>query len=79
MKVRVKLYGTLGERLTPDERLGGIEVEVPEGATARDLLGLLGISEPRRGVVVVDGRVLTADDEIRRGAAVSVFQAIGGG
>jgi len=79
MKVRVKLYGTLGERLTPDERLGGIEVEVPEGATAGDLLGLLGISEPRRGVVVVDGRVLAADDKIWRGASVSVFQAIGGG
>ncbi len=79
MKVRVKLYGTLGERLTPEERLGGIEVEIPEGATARDLLSVLGISEPRGGVVVVDGRVLAADDEIRRGATVSVFQAIGGG
>jgi sulfur carrier protein ThiS len=79
MKVAVKLYGTLGERLTPDERAHGIEVEIPEGATARDLLGVLGIAEPRGGVVVVDGRVLAADDEIRRGAAVSVFQAIGGG
>jgi sulfur carrier protein ThiS len=79
MKVRVKLYGTLSERLTPDERSNGIEMEIPEGATARDLLGLLGISEPRGGVVVVDGRVLAADDGIRRGAAVSVFQAIGGG
>ncbi|MCX6070990.1 MAG: MoaD/ThiS family protein [Chloroflexi bacterium] len=79
MKVRVKLYGTLSERLTPDERSDGIEVEIPEGATARDLLGLLGISEPRGGVVVVDGRVLGVDDEIRCGAAVSVFQAIGGG
>jgi sulfur carrier protein ThiS len=79
MKVRVKLYGTLSERLTPDERSNGIEMEIPEGATARDLLGLLGISEPRGGVVVVDGRVLGVDDEIRRGAAVSVFQAIGGG
>jgi sulfur carrier protein ThiS len=79
MKVRVKLYGTLSERLTPDERSNGIEMEIPEGATARDLLGLLGISEPRGGVVVEDGRVLGVDDEIRRGAAVSVFQAIGGG
>jgi sulfur carrier protein ThiS len=79
MKVRVKLYGTLSERLTPDERSNGIEMEIPEGATARGLLGLLGISEPRGGVVVVDGRVLGVDDEIRRGAAVSVFQAIGGG
>jgi sulfur carrier protein ThiS len=79
MKVVVRLYGTLGERLTPDERVHGIEVEIPEGATARDLLAALGITEPREGVVVVDGRVLAADDEIRRGAAVSVFQPIGGG
>ena len=77
--MRVKLYGTLGERLTPEERSGGIEVEIPEGATARDLLSVLGFAEPRGGVVVVDGRVLAVEDEIRSGAAVSIFQAIGGG
>ena len=79
MKVTVKLHGTLGERLTADQRSSGIELEVVEGATAGDLLGLLGVSEPRQGVVVVDGRVLGPEDEIRRGAVVNVFQAISGG
>jgi sulfur carrier protein ThiS len=79
MKVRVKLYGTLAERLRPDERANGIEVEIPEGATAGALLAALGISEPQGGVVVVDGRVLAVDDKLGCGAAVSVFQPIGGG
>ena len=79
MKVSVKLHGTFRERLAPDERLEGLQVEIPEGASARDLLSLLGIPDARGAVVVVDGRVLAADDEIRGGAAVSVFQAIGGG
>lgn len=79
MRVTVKLRGTLGERLTADQRSSGIELEVVEGATAGDLLGLLGVSELRQGVVVVDGRVLGPEDEIRRGAVVNVFQAISGG
>ena len=79
MKVRAKLYGTLSERLTPDERSIGVEVEMPEGATAADLLRDLGISEASRALVVVDGRVLAAEEKLRAGAAVRVFQAIGGG
>jgi sulfur carrier protein ThiS len=79
MKIRVRLYGTLGRSLPADEPSEGIEVEIPEGATARDILGVLGISESRGAVVVMDGRVLAADDEIQGGVPVGVFQAIGGG
>jgi len=79
VKVRVKLYGTLGERLTPVERADGVEVEIPEGAMVGDLLSRLGISPARGTVVIVDGHVLAADDEVRPGVLVSLFQAIGGG
>lgn len=79
MKVRVKLYGTLSQRF-PDYRLSqGLEVEVPDGATAEDLIAVLGIPESQRAVVIVRGRVLTAGDAIQSGASVNIVQSIGGG
>jgi len=79
MKVKVKLYGTLSQRFPGYQPSQGIEVEIPEGATAKDLLALLGIPESQRAVVIVEGRVLKADDKIQRGVPVNVLQAIGGG
>ncbi len=79
MKVRVKLYGTLGQRFPGYQHSQGIEVEIPEGATVQDLLALLEISESQGAVVVVEGRILKADDHMRGGAPVSVFQSMSGG
>lgn len=79
MKIRVRLYGTLRQSPPAGEQSEGIEVEIPEGATVRDLLHLFGISESRGAAVVMAGRVLAANDEIQAGTRVDVFQAIGGG
>ena len=79
MKVEVKLYGTLGQRFPDYQHSQGIEVEIPDGATVKDLLNLLGISESQKAVVIVEGRILKADDEIQRRAPVYVLQAIHGG
>ena len=77
--MQVKLYGTLGQRF-PDYRPSqGMEVEIPDGATAKDLLALLEIPESQRAVVIAKGRIIKADDRMRRGVPVSVFQAIHGG
>jgi len=56
-----------------------MEVEIPDGATAKDLLAHLGISESQGAVVIVEGRVLQADDEMPHGVPVNVLQSIGGG
>jgi sulfur carrier protein ThiS len=56
-----------------------IEVELPEGATVQDLLALLEISESQGAVVIMEGRVLKADDQMRWGVPVDVFQSIRGG
>jgi sulfur carrier protein ThiS len=56
-----------------------MEVEVPDRATVKDLLALLEISESQGAVVIMEGRVLTADDKMRCGVPVNVFQAIQGG
>jgi sulfur carrier protein ThiS len=79
MKVRVKLYGTLSQRFPGYQHSQGMEVEVPEGATVKDLLALLEISESQGAVVIAEGRILKADDEMPPGVPVNVLQAIGGG
>ena len=79
MKVTVKLYGTWRERFPGYQHSQGIEVEIPEGATVQDLLALLEISESQGAVVIVEGRVLKADDKIPCGVPVGVFQSIRGG
>ena len=79
MKIRIKLYGTLSERFPGYQHSQGMEIEIPEGATAKDLLALLGISESQGAAAIVEGRILKADDKLRRGVPVSILQAIGGG
>ena len=79
MKVRVKLYGTLSQRFPGYQPSQGIEVEIPDGATARDLLALLDIPDSHGVTIVAEGRVLKADDRIRCGVPVSVLQVIYGG
>jgi sulfur carrier protein ThiS len=56
-----------------------MEVEIPDGATVKDLLALLEISESKGAVVAMEGRILKGDDTIRRGVPVHVFNAIHGG
>jgi sulfur carrier protein ThiS len=79
MKMTVKLFGTLRNRFPDYRHQQGIEVEIPDGATAKDLLSLLKISESNGAVVAVEGRILKRDDKMQNGAQVYVFQAIHGG
>ena len=79
MKVRVKLYGTLSLRVPGYQHSQGIEVELPEGATVKDLLALLEISESQGAAVTIDGRIQKAGDKIPGGVHARVFQSVGGG
>ena len=79
MKVKVKLYGTLGLRVPEYKPSQGIDVEIPDGATVKDLLAYLEILESRGAAVIASGRVLKADDKVQDGVSVDVFQSIQGG
>jgi sulfur carrier protein ThiS len=57
----------------------GIEVEIPDGATVRDLLAVLEISESEGAVAIAEGRILKTDEKIRHRVPVSILQAVGGG
>jgi sulfur carrier protein ThiS len=79
MKVRVRLFGTFRQRFAAYQHGQGMEVEIPEEATVKDLLTLLDLSGSRGAVVIVEGRVLKADDRLQPGAPVDIMQAMGGG
>jgi sulfur carrier protein ThiS len=79
MKVRVRLFGTLSQAFPGYQHSEGLEIEIPEEATAKDLLALLEIPESRGAAVAVEGRILKADDRIRGGVPVHVLQVIQGG
>jgi sulfur carrier protein ThiS len=79
MKVKVKLYGTLSLHVPEYKPSQRIEIEIPDGATVKDLLAHLKISETRGAVVIVEGRVLKANDKMQDGASVEVLQSIQGG
>ena len=79
MRVRVQLYGTLSRRVPGYEHSRGIEMELAEGATVKDLLALLNISESQGAVVTINGRIRKADDKIPGGVHARVFQSVHGG
>lgn len=79
MKLKVKLYGTLSQQFPGYQHSEGVEVEIPEGATAQDLLSLLEISEKQGAVVVRDGQILKASDIMQGEVPVHVLQSLSGG
>lgn len=79
MKIRVKLYGILSQQFPGYRHSQGIEIEIPEGTTAKALLAHLKISESQGVAVAMEGRILKADDAIREGAPVHVLQSLSGG
>jgi sulfur carrier protein ThiS len=79
MKVRVNLYGTLGLRIPGYQHSQGLEVELPDGATVKDLLTLLKISGSEGAVVAIEGHIKKTDDKLPGGAQAQVFQTVHGG
>jgi thiamine biosynthesis protein ThiS len=79
MKVMVKLYGTLSLHVSEYKPFQGLEIEIPDGATVKELLAHLEIFEMRGAAVIANGRVLKADDKVQDGSTLDVFQSIQGG
>jgi sulfur carrier protein ThiS len=79
MRVKVKLYGTLSHRFPGYRHSAGLEVELPNGATTKDLLALLEISEVQGIVVISEDRILKEDDQMPAGVQVNILQSLSGG
>lgn len=79
MRVRVSVFGTFRQRFPDYQPSQGMEVELTEGATVRDLLTLLGLPDSQEAVVIAGGRALKAEDRLHPGVPVNVMQAMSGG
>jgi sulfur carrier protein ThiS len=79
MKVTVKLFGTLPEQHSDYNPEAGLSLSLPDGATVKDLLEKLGLTESDRCVTVVNGRVEKRDNVLGDRAAVNIFQLVTGG
>jgi sulfur carrier protein ThiS len=79
VKVKVKLYGTLGQNIPGYRHSQGIEVVIPDGATVQDLFTHLEIPESLGAVAIVEGRILNVDDVLMEDVPVNILQAMRGG
>ncbi|MGD9161875.1 MAG: MoaD/ThiS family protein [Desulfobacteraceae bacterium] len=77
--MKIKLFGALGLKLPQLASPEGVEIELPDGSTAGDLLKYLKIPDDWGPAVTIDSRLLKHEDLIRDGAEVRIFQAVHGG
>lgn len=79
MKITVKLYGTLGKLSPGYVHSEGTVVEIPDNGRVKDLLSAFTLDESQEVAVVMNGRILSKDDELHDGAHVNVMQSLHGG
>lgn len=79
MKLEVRVFSGL-ERFIPNVSFGqAFEVDVPEGATGRDLLERIGIPEDQVFSMLANGRHFSFAEKFRPGDRVALFPPVGGG
>ena len=79
MRIKAKLYGTLSQRFPGYSHSEGIELDLPEGATVKELFALLEIPESQKAVLTMEGRIQKPGDVLQSGAQVHIFNPIHGG
>ena len=79
MKVKVRLFGTLGKRFPDHDPLNGFEVDIPDKASVAELLDHLQIPKSKIGLVSVQGRPVKAGKILKPGDMVRIFRPIFGG
>ncbi len=79
MKVKVRLFGTLGKKFPDHDPLNGFEVEIPKNASVNDLIDQLDIPKSKIGLVSVQGRLVKADKTLKQGDYIRIYRPIFGG
>jgi sulfur carrier protein ThiS len=83
MRLTLKLFAVLAERLPPGSRRHTTEVEVRDGTTVRDLIEQMRIPPELAQLVLIDGTHLTRTEieqrPLREGETVAIFPPIAGG
>jgi sulfur carrier protein ThiS len=79
MNVNVKFSGLLRDRFAGYDPEAGMMVDIPDGATLRDLYTRLEISPSEGSIVVADGMVLKLDSPLEEGMRVCFYPLMSGG
>ena len=79
MKVKIQLFGAIGLKLPEYASQDGVQIELPDESTARDLLEFLKIPEAWGPALAMNSRLLKQEDPIVDGAEIRIFQAVHGG
>ena len=79
MKVKVRLFGTLGKQFPDHDPLNGFEIEIPEDAKVGDLLDQLEIPKSKIGLVTVEGRLVKVAKILKPGDFIRIYRPIFGG
>jgi len=79
MKVKVRLFGTLGKKFPDHDPLDGFEIEIPENANVGDLLDRLEIPKSKIGPVSVEGHLVKAAKILQPGDFIRIYRPIFGG
>lgn len=79
MKIKVKLFGTLEKGFPGYDSLKGIEVNVPDDSSIKDLLVHLDIPNTKGCFVSMNNRVAKNEDKLINNATVVILQSLAGG
>jgi molybdopterin converting factor small subunit len=85
MKVHVRLYAFLAERVAEEFLEKGlragtpVELDLPEGGTLSTLVSQLALPENEVKLTVVNGRLRDLDYRLQPGDEVGIFPPIAGG
>lgn len=83
MKIVVKLFANLGDLLPADSRANSMKVEVPDDATANQIMDLLQLPRKNVHLVLQNGLFIEPQDRdrplIKAGDAIAFWPPIAGG
>ena len=79
MKVKVRMFGTLGNQFPDHDPLKGFELDLADNASVGDLLDQLQIPKSKIGLVSVQGHLVKATKILKPGDFVRIFRPIFGG
>lgn len=83
MNITLKLFASLGQYLPEGARANAVVVEVPEAATAHQVLDLFKVPRAKAHLVMVDGVYLDAGARearaLKSGEALAIWPPVAGG
>ena len=79
MKIKVRLFGTLGNQFPDHDPMDGFEVDIPDNVSVGDLLDQLQLPKSKIGLVSVQGRLVKTTKILKPNDFVRIFRPIFGG